>query len=153
MAHSKLVTIAVIDDDQGHRELVRRNLLRAGINNDIVDLTSGKEALDYIFCRGAFTNRTGDPELLVLLDINMPGGMDGVEVLRQIKDDPETRKIPVIMLTTTDDPREINRCYELGCNVYVTKPVDPSAFIEAIHRLGLFISIVNAPTGPLRLQR
>jgi CheY-like chemotaxis protein len=78
----------------------------------------------------------------MLLDVNM-AGLDGVEVLRQIKADPRKKKIPVIMLTTTDDPREINRCYELGCSVYVTKPVDPGAFIEAIKRLGMFISIVR----------
>ena len=74
----------------------------------------------------------------------MPG-LDGVEVLRRIKADEGAKRIPVIMLTTTDDPREINRCYELGCAVYITKPVDPSAFIEAIHRLGLFISVVTMP--------
>ena len=80
----------------------------------------------------------------MLLDINMPG-LDGVEVLRQIKAHPQTRMIPVLMLTTTDDPREIQRCYELGCNTYITKPVDPAAFIEAIVRLGLFISVVSVP--------
>jgi CheY-like chemotaxis protein len=84
-----------------------------------------------------------------LLDINMPG-LDGVEVLRQIKVNSETRQIQVIILTTTDDPREINRCYELGCSVCITKPVDPSAFIEAIKRLGLFISVVSLPTDPAR---
>jgi len=80
---------------------------------------------------------------LILLDVNMPG-LDGAEVLRQIKAHPRKKKIPVIMLTTTDDPREIKRFYELGCSVYVTKPVDPGAFIEAIKRLGMFISIVSA---------
>jgi CheY-like chemotaxis protein len=74
----------------------------------------------------------------------MPG-FDGVEVLRQIKADPVKKKIPVIMLTTTDDPREVQKCYELGCNEYVTKPLDPSSFIEAIRRLGMFLSIVRVP--------
>lgn len=144
------VTILVVDDDEGHTELVRRNLQRSGINNAIVALTTGNQALDYVFHRGAYADRTGDSELLVLLDINMPG-IDGIEVLRQIKADPKAKSIPVLMLTTTDDPREVNRCYELGCNVYITKPVDPSAFIEAIRRLGLFISVVNTPTDPARL--
>jgi CheY-like chemotaxis protein len=138
------VTIVVVDDDEGHTELVRRNLRRSGINNPIVSVPDGISALDYLFCRGEHASRNGDGELLVLLDINMPG-VDGVEVLRQIKADAGTKKIPVIMLTTTDDPREINRCYELGCAVYVTKPVDPSAFIDAVHRLGLFISVVTLP--------
>ena len=144
------VTVVIVDDDEGHVELVRRNLRRSGIHNPIVTLNSGAEALDYVFCRGAHAGRTNDGELLILLDINMPG-IDGVEVLRRIKADDKTKSIPVLMLTTTDDPREINRCYELGCSVYITKPVDPSAFIEAIQRLGLFISVVRMPIDPARL--
>ena len=141
-----LVSILVVDDDEGHTELVRRNLQRSGIGNPIVALTSGSQALDYIFGRGPYADRTANGELLVLLDINMPG-IDGIEVLRQIKSDANAKKIPVLMLTTTDDPREINRCYELGCSVYITKPVDPSAFIEAIRRLGLFLAVVSMPTN------
>ena len=144
------VTVLIVDDDEGHVELVRRNLKRSGINNPVVTLNSGAEALDYVFCKGAFASRTDNGELLILLDINMPG-IDGVEVLRRIKADDKTKSIPVLMLTTTDDPREINRCYELGCSVYITKPVDPSAFIEAIQRLGLFISVVRMPIDPARL--
>jgi CheY-like chemotaxis protein len=144
------VTVVIVDDDEGHIELVRRNLKRSGINNPIMALTSGSEALDYVFCRGAHGGRTNNGELLILLDINMPG-IDGVEVLRQIKADAKAKSIPVLMLTTTDDPREINRCYELGCSVYITKPVDPADFIEAIQRLGLFISVVRMPIDPARL--
>ena len=144
------LTILLVDDDEGHTELVRRNLLRSGISNPVVTLSNGREALDYVFARGAWAGRSGNGELLMLLDINMPG-IDGVEVLRQIKADPVVRQIPVLMLTTTDDPREINRCYELGCSVYITKPVDPAAFIEAIRRLGLFISVVRTPTDARRL--
>lgn len=147
MVHDSELTILVVDDDEGHTELVRRNLHRSGVNNPIVALTNGSQALDYVFCRGAYTTRPGNRELLMLLDINMPG-LDGVEVLRQIKADSETRRIPVIMLTTTDDPREIDRCYDLGCAVYITKPVDPSAFIDAVRRLGLFISVVRMPSKP-----
>jgi len=142
MEYTKTLIILVVDDDQGHRELIRRNLLRGGLTNTIVGLANGNEALEYVFCRGAYAERKSDAELLMLLDINMPG-MDGVEVLRQIKADPHKKKIPVIMLTTTDDPREIKLCYELGCNVYVTKPVEPGEFIDAIKRLGMFISIVR----------
>ena len=138
------VTILVVDDDDGHTELVRRNLKRSGITNQIVALTSGTAALDYVLRRGEHAGRTGNGDLLVLLDINMPG-LDGVEVLRQIKADPEAKRVPVLMLTTTDEPREINRCYELGCNIYITKPVDPDAFIDAIRRLGLFLSVVSVP--------
>lgn len=147
MTRESSVTIVLVDDDLGHTELVRRNLKRAGFNNGIVTFTNGSDALDFVFRRGHHAEREGNGNLLVLLDINMPG-LNGVEVLRQIKADPETRMIPVIMLTTTDDPREINRCYELGCNVYVTKPVQPQEFIEAIRRLGLMISIVTMPSDP-----
>lgn len=152
MVRDHSVTILVVDDDEGHIELVRRNLRRAGISNPIATINTGNEALDYVFARGLHADRDVVGELLILLDINMPGGLDGVEVLRQIKADPEARKIPVIMLTTTDDPREINRCYDIGCSVYVTKPVDPAAFVDAINRLGLFISIVSMPSDPARLR-
>jgi CheY-like chemotaxis protein len=143
------VTILVVDDDDGHTELVRRNLKRSGINSPIVALTTGIQALDYVLRRNTYANRTGNRDLLVLLDINMPG-LDGVEVLRQIKADAEAKKVPVLMLTTTDDPREINRCYELGCNVYITKPIDPAAFMAAIQRLGLLLSVVSIPTDQVR---
>lgn len=148
MNRPDLLTILIVDDDSGHIELVRRNLRRAGINNPIITVNSGSEALDFIYCRDAYAKREGDRELLILLDINMPGGIDGIEVLRQIKGDPLTKKIPVLMLTTTDDPREVNRCYELGCSVYITKPVDPSEFIEAIQLLGLLLTVVTMPKEP-----
>jgi CheY-like chemotaxis protein len=144
------VTIVAVDDDEGHIELVRRNLRRAGINNSVIPIPTGSEALDYAFRRGAHRGRPVESEILFLLDINMPGGVDGIEVLRRLKAEPETRKIPVIMLTTTDDPREVDRCYDLGCNVYITKPVQPSAFVEAINRLGLFISVVSMPSDTPR---
>jgi CheY-like chemotaxis protein len=138
------ITILAVDDDEGHRELVRRNLKRAGLANPVIGLSNGADALDYIFCRGAYASRRADTELVVLLDVNMPG-TNGFEVLRQIKGDPSKRTIPVIMFSTTDDPREIKRCYDIGCSGYVTKPVDPSAFIEAVTRVGMFLSVVRAP--------
>lgn len=146
MQLSGSMTIVVVDDDEGHTELVRRNLRRAGIENELVCFESGLPALDYVMRVGRYAERSGNAGVLMLLDINMPG-IDGVEVLRRVKSNPETRAIPVIMLTTTDDPREISRCYDLGCNVYVTKPVQPSAFLEAIKRLGLFLSIIKIPEG------
>lgn len=136
--------ILVVDDDEGHVELVRRNLKRVGIVNPMVALHSGRAVLDFIFRGGSYRSRP-NTHLLILLDINMPGGVDGVEVLRRIKRDPERRRIPVIMLTTTDDPREVQNCYALGCNAYMKKPVDPGAFMETLTRLGLFVSIVNVP--------
>jgi CheY-like chemotaxis protein len=143
-AYESNFTILIVDDDPGHVELLRRNLERIALGNPILALHDGKQALDYIFRRGDYAGRTGaDP--LILLDINMPGCVNGVEVLRQIKADPVTSKTPVIMLSTTDDPREIALCYELGCSVYITKPVDPLQFIEAIKRLGFFLQIIRLP--------
>jgi CheY-like chemotaxis protein len=143
------ITILLAEDDDGHAALVQRNLERAGLINGFVRLRDGQEALDYVRGRGDFASRELWPNVLVLLDINMPR-VDGVEVLRQLKADPATNLIPVIMLTTTDDPREVKRCYELGCSVYVTKPVDYKAFIEAIGRLGLFLQVVRVPPNKLR---
>jgi CheY-like chemotaxis protein len=135
-------TILIVDDDEGHVELLRRNLSRIALGNPLLVLHDGTQALDYIFRRGEYTGRVGaDP--LILLDINMPGAVGGIEVLRQIKADPQTRKTPVIMLSTTDDPREVAECYDLGCSVYITKPVDPLQFIEAIKRLGFFLQVIR----------
>jgi CheY-like chemotaxis protein len=124
-------TILVVDDDEAHCELVRRHLKRGGLTHPIVALTDGKMALDFVFRRGQFVGRPADAELLVLLDINMPG-IDGIEVLRQIKSDPRTTGIPVLMLTSAGNPRDITRCYEYGCNSYITKSADASLFVEAV---------------------
>jgi CheY-like chemotaxis protein len=134
--------ILIVDDDQGHVELVRRNLRRIALANPITALHDGARALEYAFRRGEFAQRAAEDPLM-LLDLNMPGTINGVEVLRQIKSNPATQKMPVIMLSTTDDPREVARCYELGCSVYITKPVDSTQFIEAIKRLGFFLQIIR----------
>jgi CheY-like chemotaxis protein len=138
------LVVLLAEDDDGHATLVQRNLKRAGIANDVVHVGDGQEALDFVQCKGAYSSRKHDGPLMLLLDINMPR-MDGIEVLRQIKGDEDTAQIPVIMLTTTDDPREVERCYKLGCSVYITKPVEYEAFVEAVHRLGLLLQIVKVP--------
>jgi CheY-like chemotaxis protein len=138
------LVIVMAEDDPGHAALIQRNLRRSGIANELVHLPDGQEALDFVRRQGAFANRSPDGPLLLLLDVNMPR-VDGEEVLRQIKSDPATASIPVIMLTTTDDPREVDRCYQLGCGVYVTKPVAYDKFVEAVRRLGLFLQIVQVP--------
>src|SRR5689334_1273686 len=102
--------ILLVEDDLGHAELIQRNLKRSGFENQVVHLTDGQQALDYIFCEGTFASRKPNGPMLLLLDIKMPK-VDGVEVLRRLKTDSRTEKIPVIVLTTTDDPREIERCY------------------------------------------
>jgi CheY-like chemotaxis protein len=137
------LVILLAEDDDGHAFLVRQNLHDAGIVNEVVHVRDGQEALDYVRAEGGYAGRVRNGPLL-LLDINMPR-VDGVEVLRRLKEEPRTEPVPVIMLTTTDDPREVKRCYELGCGVYVTKPVEYERFVEAIRRLGLFLSIVQVP--------
>lgn len=141
---SESLEILLAEDDEGQAFLVQRNLERAGIANRITRVVDGQQALDFIHRQGRFAMREVTGPLLVILDINMPR-IDGVEVLGKLKTDKETAKLPVIMLTTTDDPREIQRCYDLGCNVYITKPVEYEDFVEAVRRLGLFLQIVQVP--------
>jgi len=136
------VSILIAEDDDGHAELVRAQLLDAGIRNPYRRFRDGLELWSYLDAEG----RKGG-SYLVLLDIRMPR-MDGVEVLRRIKDDAGLSTIPIIMLTTTDDPREIEECYNLGCNCYVTKPVEFRAFTETLKRLGLFIMIMRVSEVP-----
>jgi CheY-like chemotaxis protein len=156
MSHGEQsVGIVLVEDDDGHATLVERNLRRAGISNGFVRFADGQEALDYFFGEppaSAPHHAPGRPSrdalanYVVLLDLKMPR-VDGFEVLRRLKDTPSTSSMPVIVLTTTDDPREIERCYELGCNVYITKPVEYDAFIEAVRRLGFFLQVVKLPPG------
>jgi CheY-like chemotaxis protein len=141
------LVILLAEDDDGHAQLIRRNLKRAGVANEIVHVTDGQQALDYLSRRGASAERAGEPPLLLLLDINMPR-VNGIEVLKAVKANPATAKLPVIMLTTTDDPREVDKCYQLGCSVYITKPVKYDEFAEALKRLGMFLEIIQVPAPP-----
>ncbi|HHY85518.1 MAG TPA: response regulator [Verrucomicrobia bacterium] len=144
MSSPREVTILIVEDDSGHARLIERNLTRAGLNNAVHRFENGQAILDFLFRRGPEPHRTHDGPYLILLDIRMPR-VDGIEVLRQIKSDGELRRIPVIMLTTTDDPREVERCHDLGCSSYIVKPVDYEKFAEAIKSLGLYISLVQVP--------
>ena len=138
------IVIIICDDDEGHASLIKKNLLRSGFTNQILHFRDGQETLDFLFRRSKGPNRDTGQSYLLLLDIRMPK-VDGVEVLRQIKQDSQLRKMPVIMITTTDDPREIENCHALGCSHYITKPVDYAKFVETIRRLGLFLMVVEVP--------
>ena len=144
MSMMRQLVVLIAEDDVGHARLIEKNLARAGLNNPIIRFENGQTILDFLYRRGGPPRRNPDTPYLLLLDIRMPQ-VDGVEVLRQVKDDKELRKIPVIMLTTTDDPREVERCHGLGCSSYIVKPVDYDKFAEAIKNLGLFISLVEVP--------
>ncbi len=146
MRKRQTLTVVLVEDDPGHAILIEKNLRRAGIIDPIVPLSNGREALDYLNGqrRGSVENDSDTPAILLLLDLNMPM-LDGYEVLRTMKSDDRTRSIPIVILTTTDSPSEIERCYKLGCNAYVTKPVDYEQFSDTMRKLGMFLSIVKLP--------
>ena len=144
MKPSREVAILIAEDDAGHARLIEKNLTRAGLHNQIQRFDNGQAVLDFLFRRGPGPHRQLETAYLLLLDIRMPQ-VDGVEVLRKLKEDPELRKIPVIMLTTTDDPREVERCHSIGCSSYVVKPVNYERFAEAVANLGMYIALVEVP--------
>jgi CheY-like chemotaxis protein len=133
------VTILLVEDDPGHARLVEKNFRRACIKNKIITFGDGQKIINFLQ-----SGQAGSAPLLVLLDLNLPI-LDGYRVLEQIKGNDSTRHIPVVVLTTTDDPREIARSYQLGCNAYINKPVDYTKIAEVLAKLGLFLSIVSTP--------
>lgn len=140
----KDVVILIAEDDEGHATLIMRNLRRSGVDNTIMHFKDGQEMVDFLFGNGKGPHLETGKGYLMLLDIRMPR-LSGIEVLEKIKADPEKRKIPIIMLTTSDDPREIERCHLLGCSNYIPKPIEYEGFVNAVNHLGLFLSIVQVP--------
>lgn len=134
--------ILVAEDDLGHFALIKKNLWRSCVYSDIRHFKDGEEILNFLFSKDGKAQVSPNASYVLLLDIRMPK-VDGVEVLERMKRDEELRKIPVIMLTTTDDPREIDRCYALGANLYISKPTDYNQFMDTIERLGNFLSITS----------
>ena len=134
------VTIVMVEDDDGHARLIEKNVRRAGVCNTIEHFTDGTSALAHLESNAV---QIRGP-LLILLDLNLPD-MSGIDILQRIKANAILRVAPVIVLTTTDDQREIQRCYDLGANVYITKPVDYEQFSNAIRALGLFLSVMQLP--------
>jgi CheY-like chemotaxis protein len=137
------VNIVMIEDDEGHARLIEKNIRRAGIFNDIRHFTDGTSALEYLYNDPDGPAHNGPA--LILLDLNLPD-MSGTNILARIKEEANPlKRTPVVVLTTTDDKVEIQRCYELGCNVYITKPVNYQSFADAIRQLGLFLSVIQVP--------
>ncbi|GGH51422.1 response regulator [Frigidibacter albus] len=140
----KEVTIVMVEDDEGHARLIEKNIRRAGVHNEIIPFADGTSALDFILG----TDRSGEAAigryLLILLDLNLPD-MTGIDILERVKTNPHTKHLPVVILTTTDDEAEIKRCYDLGANVYITKPVEYESFANAIRQLGLFFAVLQVP--------
>jgi CheY-like chemotaxis protein len=141
---NKEVVILIAEDDEGHAGLIRKNLYRAGIGNEIIHFKDGQEVVDFLFRKGNGPHLKSGIPYILLLDIRMPK-LDGIEVLKIVKADPELKKIPVIMITTTDDPREVENCHLHGCSNYITKPVVYDAFVNSIRQLGLFLIVVQVP--------
>lgn len=142
-----VVEIVMIEDDEGHARLIERNIRRAGVNNTILPFRDGTSALAYLFGTDGTGEASAKRHLLILLDLNLPD-MTGIDILEKVKANPHTKRSPVVVLTTTDDQREIQRCYDLGANVYITKPVNYEGFANAIRQLGLFFSVMQVPENP-----
>ena len=138
--------IIMIEDDVGHARLIEKNIRRSGVTNEIIHFTDGTSALEYLFGERGLAEDEGHSAFLILLDLNLPD-MSGIDVLKRVKEDCVLKRLPVIMLTTTDDKLEIQRCYDLGCNVYITKPVIYQNFAEAVRQLGLFLSVIQIPAA------
>ncbi|MGO4287184.1 response regulator [Bosea sp. UNC402CLCol] len=137
----------MIEDDEGHARLIEKNIRRAGVSNEIIPFANGTDALNYLFGADGSGAISAGRQLLILLDLNLPD-MGGVDILEKVKANTHTKRSPVVVLTTTDDSREIQRCYDLGANVYITKPVDYDGFANAIRQLGLFFSVIQVPETP-----
>ncbi|MEG8014708.1 MULTISPECIES: response regulator [unclassified Sphingomonas] len=147
MNDHKSVGIVMIEDDEGHARLIEKNIRRAGILNDIRHFTDGTTALEFLFNAPDGPAKSGPA--LILLDLNLPD-MSGTDILARIKSETSPlRRAPVVVLTTTDDKIEIQRCYDLGCNVYITKPVNYESFAQAIRQLGLFLSVIQVPSAEI----
>lgn len=141
---AKPVIIVMIEDDEGHARLIEKNIRRAGVHNEIVPFVNGSEALNYLLGGDASGEVSAGRQLLILLDLNLPD-MTGIDILEKLKNNVHTKRSPVVVLTTTDDAREIQRCYDLGANVYITKPVNYEDFANAIRQLGLFFAVMQVP--------
>ena len=147
MPDQQPVNIVMIEDDEGHARLIEKNIRRAGISNKIHHFLDGTSALDFLYDAADGPARNGPA--LVLLALNLPD-MSGTDILAKLKaDGSPLRRTPVVVLTTTDDKVEIQRCYDLGCNVYITKPVNYESFADAIRQLGLFLSVIQVPDPDL----
>jgi len=147
MALSKIKRILLAEDNENDIELTLAALQEYRLSNEVTVVRDGAEALDYIYHRGDFANRDKGLPCVVLLDLKMPR-VDGLEVLRQIKADPALRRIPVVMLTSSREEKDLIESYDLGVNAFVVKPVDFEQFLQAIRAVGMFWAIVNESPLP-----
>ena len=137
-------TVLIAEDDDGHAALIEKNLRRAGMEKPCQRLRDGQEVLEYFLDPSHMQQGKMTHRYLLLLDINLPR-VNGMEVLRKMKEHEVLKRIPILMLSTTDNPEEVEACHSLGCNFYLTKPTDPETFAQAISRLGSFLDTVTVP--------
>jgi CheY-like chemotaxis protein len=146
----KLGRILLVEDDDRDVELTINALEEYNLANEVVVARDGEEALDYLYCRGKHSSRSSDNPAVLLLDLKLPK-VDGLEVLRQVKSDEDLKVIPVVVLTSSREEKDLVASYRLGVNAYVVKPVDFHEFVDAIRELGAFWGVVNvAPPGSVR---
>jgi len=141
---NELGRILIVEDDPKDVELTLTALEEYNLANEVVVTRDGEEALDYLYCRGNFKMRTSDNPAVLLLDLKLPK-VDGLEVLQQIKADEKLKMIPVVVLTSSREERDMVASYKLGVNAYVVKPVDFHEFVNAIKELGIFWAVINEP--------
>lgn len=149
---AELKPILLVEDSPKDIELTLAALEKSQLANDVVVVRDGAEALDYMFCRADYAARRGGNPAVVLLDIKLPK-VDGLEVLQALKGHPETRRVPVVMLTSSREESDLVRSYELGVNAFVVKPVGFHEFFEAIQDLGVFWAVLNEPPPPAARSR
>ena len=136
--------ILLVEDSLNDVELTLTALAENHLANEVVVVNDGQEALDYLYRRGKYKLRFGGNPVLVLLDIKLPK-VDGLEVLQRMREDPELKMVPVVMLTSSREEQDIIRSYKIGVNAYVVKPVEFHDFVRAINELGLFWAVINQP--------
>ena len=140
---SDAIEILLVEDNPADAELTIHALQKSKLVNQIRHLQDGAEALDFLFCRGSFSSRQSAPPRLILLDLKLPK-VDGLDVLREVKADPRTQSIPVVVLTTSKEETDLVRSYKLGANSYIQKPVNFSEFQETVRQLGMYWLLLNS---------
>jgi DNA-binding response OmpR family regulator len=146
----KLGRILLVEDDDRDVELTMNALEEYNLANEVIVTRDGEEALDYLYCRGKYKSRSSDNPAVLLLDLKLPK-VDGLEVLRQVKSDDNLKMIPVVVLTSSREEKDLVASYRLGVNAYVVKPVDFHEFVNAIKELGAFWAVINVtPPGSVR---
>jgi CheY-like chemotaxis protein len=147
-----LTRILLVEDDPRDVELILNALSEYNVANEIAIARDGVEALDYVYRRGTFAERPVDNPVVILLDLKLPK-LDGVQVLRQLKADERTRLIPIVILTSSRESRDLAECYALGANAYVVKPVRFTEFVDAVKQVGLFWTLINdPPPGSMKIR-